>query len=84
MKGVSTSTDLAHRLLDEAGVATLPGVSFGRPDTELSLRLAFMDFDGATALNAMADGEALDEAFLKRHCARVVEGIENLAAWVNA
>ena len=84
VKGVSTSTDLAHRLLDEAGVATLPGVSFGRPDTELSLRLAFVDFDGATALNAMADGEALDEAFLTRHCARVVEGIENLAAWVNA
>ena len=49
---------------------------------ELSLRLAFVDFDGEAALGALAAGEDLDAAFLKRHCGRVVEGIEAMAGWV--
>ena len=80
-RGVTTSSALCGALLDEAGVATLPGSAFGRPDSELSLRLAFVDFDGAEALDALAAGESLDAAFLKRHCGRVVEGIEALARW---
>lgn len=83
-KGMAGSTALARRLLDEAGVATLPGVCFGRPESELSLRVAFVDFDGEAALHALSAGERLDDAFLKRHCGRVVEGIERLAAWVEA
>lgn len=83
-RGVTNSLDLCTRLLDEAGVATLPGSAFGRPADELSLRLAFVDFNGEAALNALADGETLDDAFLKRHCGRVVEGIEAMAGWVEA
>ncbi|MGJ3230607.1 MAG: pyridoxal phosphate-dependent aminotransferase [Oceanicaulis sp.] len=81
-RGVTTSLELCRRLLDEAGVATLPGSAFGRPPGELSLRLAFVDFDGEAALDALAGGEDLDAAFLKRHCGRVVEGIEAMAGWV--
>lgn len=81
-RGVTTSLELCKRLLDDAGVATLPGSAFGRPPEELSLRLAFVDFDGGAALDALARGEALDAAFLKRHCGRVIEGIEALAGWV--
>ena len=80
-RGVTTSRALCDRLLEEAGVAALPGSAFGRPDHELSLRLAFVDFDGADALDALAAGETLDAAFLKRHCGRVVEGIEAMARW---
>jgi aspartate aminotransferase len=81
-RGVTTSLELCTRLLEEAGVATLPGSAFGRPDSDLSLRLAFVDFDGAAALDALAAGEDLDAEFLKRHCGRVVEGIEAMAGWV--
>ena len=81
-RGVTTSLELCRRLLDEAGVATLPGSAFGRPGDELSLRLAFVDFDGEAALDALAAGEDLDATFLKRHCGRVVEGIEAMAGWV--
>jgi len=80
-RGVTTSPQLCEALLEEAGVATLPGSAFGRPEHELSLRLAFVDFDGASALDGLAAGETLDADFLTRHCGRVVEGIEAMARW---
>lgn len=83
-RGVTTSRALCDRLLEEAGVAALPGAVFGRPETELSLRLAFVDFDGEQALNAFGDGEALDANFLARHAPRVVEGINAMARWIEA
>ncbi|MCP2669945.1 aminotransferase class I/II-fold pyridoxal phosphate-dependent enzyme [Maricaulaceae bacterium EIL42A08] len=83
-RGITTSAQLTRQLLEDTGVATLPGSCFGRPDTELSLRLAYVDFNGAAALDALQAGEDLDAAFLTRHCNRVVEGIEAMARWVEA
>ncbi|MCC5996612.1 MAG: aminotransferase class I/II-fold pyridoxal phosphate-dependent enzyme [Oceanicaulis sp.] len=83
-RGVKDSETLCERLLEDAGVATLPGSAFGRPAHELSLRLAFVDFDGAAALDALAAGEALDAGYLTRHAPRVVEGIEAMARWAEA
>ena len=84
---IRSSWELAERLLQETGVAALPGASFGRPSSELTLRLAYVDFDGASALNAAAarrpDGE-LDEAFLRRYCPKVTEAVDRIVAWVNA
>ena len=81
-RGVTTSAQLCARLLEEAGVAALPGSVFGRPAHELSLRLAFVDFDGAAALEALAQGERLDAAFLARHAPRVAAGVDAMARWV--
>lgn len=81
-RGITDSFTLCERMLDETGVATLPGSAFGRPADELSLRLAFVDFDGEAALDALAEGETLDEAFLRKHAPRVTEGIEAMAEWV--
>ena len=39
-KGINTSAELAHYLLDEWNIATLPGVVFGEEPTALRLRLA--------------------------------------------
>jgi aspartate aminotransferase len=44
-RGVTGSTALAERLLADTGVATLPGEAFGRPPEELTLRLAYVNFD---------------------------------------
>jgi len=48
--GIKTNTMLCERILQDTGVATLPGASFGRPDFKFTLRLAYVDFDGANAL----------------------------------
>jgi aspartate aminotransferase len=83
-RGITTSAELTRQLLEETGVATLPGSCFGRPDHELSLRLAYVDFNGSAALAALQAGETLYASFLARHCSRVVEGIEAMAQWVEA
>ncbi len=80
-RGIDNGRTFCERLLEETGVAVLPGDCFGRPDRELSLRLAIVDFDGETALARAAD-EPVDEAFVKHHCDRVTTAIESLADWV--
>jgi aspartate aminotransferase len=81
--GVTTSQALCEWALEEAGVAFLPGTAFGRPPTELSARIACVDFDGAGALAAaarLADAEQPDDAFLRRYCAPTMDGLERLCA----
>ena len=85
--GITTSRQLCARLLRETGVAILPGTELGRPDEELTARLAYVDFDGSKALDAVSvipREQPLDEIFLKRHCPRVVEAIHAMSAWVTA
>lgn len=86
-RGIHGSTRLCERLLAETGVAILPGSVFGRPEEELTARMAYVDFDGAQALQAeqqLATGAQPDLAFLNAHCPRVVKGIDRLAEWLNA
>ena len=45
-RGIVTSAALCRGLLDDMGVAILPVVDFGRPDGELTARLAYVDFNG--------------------------------------
>jgi aspartate aminotransferase len=81
-KGAVDSRTLAERLLEDTGVATLPGAVFGRPRDELTLRLSYVNFDGGAALAAAQGGAEVDDAFLKRHCPDTLEAIERIAAWV--
>ena len=80
-RGVRTAEDLCREILEGTGVAVLPGTAFGRPIGELTMRLAYVDFDGKAAI-AAADG-ALDEAWMRQHCPRVLDGIDRICAWVS-
>jgi len=79
-RGIFKAEDLCRALLDETGVAMLPGTDFGRPHGELTIRLAYVDFDGSEALSAAE--AAMDEAWLRRHCPRVVDGINRICDWL--
>ena len=84
-RGIETSSDFCRRLLEETGIAILPGSDFGLPSNELIARMAYVNFDGAKALKvAEADysNRPLDEAFLKRCCEEAMEGIEVLLEWI--
>lgn len=83
-RGVQTSRDLCKRLLDEAGVACLPGTDFGRPATELSVRLAYVDFDGAAALAAAQPANRVDIDFLQEHCPRLLEAMDKIEGWLES
>jgi aspartate aminotransferase len=80
-RGIADGRTLCERLLEESGVACLPGTDFGRPEAELSLRLACVDFDGAAALDAAVES-TVDDAFLRRRCAPVMTAIDRLSDWI--
>lgn len=85
-RGISTSTEMCEKILEQTGVALLPGSSFGRPEHELTTRLALVDFDGAKALSTSGRyplSEPLPDDFLGNCCFKVVEGIDRLCDWVN-
>jgi aspartate aminotransferase len=86
-RGVKTSIDLCNLLLEETGVAALPGAVFGRLASELTARLAYVDFDGGRALTAARRtplrGE-LDEEFLNYYCAPPIEASNRICDWVAA
>ncbi|MGE0791059.1 MAG: pyridoxal phosphate-dependent aminotransferase [Sandaracinaceae bacterium] len=86
-RGITTSRELCAALLRDTGVAILPGEVFGRAPEELTARLAYVDFDGHKALDAVAvipRQQPLDVTFLRRHCRRVVNAIEAIAEWTEA
>ncbi len=81
---IFTSNQLCRRILDDIGVAVLPGSAFGQPPEQFTARLAYVDFDGREALAAASEfpqGQPLDEAFVEKHCVRVVEAINRLGDW---
>ena len=84
-RGITTSAALCERLLEDTGVAILPGEDFGRPAEEFTTRLAYVNFDGARALEAVAAQPAdadLDESFLQTYCGETLEAVERLCAWL--
>ena len=86
-RGITNSVQLCERLLQETGVAILPGVSFGRPATELTARISYVDFDGTSALEALASKESdlsVDSDFLRTYCGRVVEAADAIVSWLES
>ena len=84
-RGISTSRALCKKLLEETGVAILPGCEFGRPPGELTARVAYVDFDGARALAAVETVEtngSLPEAFLRTFCGKILTAIDRIGEWV--
>lgn len=84
-KGITTGRELCERLLDEAGVAILPGADFERPESELTARLAYVNFDGAAAIAASKTeplDQPLSEGFVRRWCFDTIEAMERICAWI--
>lgn len=71
-RGCLTSESICQYILNQAGVALLPGSAFG--SDELTARLAYVDFDGRACLSA-TDAELADsEQFLSDYCPKILSG----------
>jgi aspartate aminotransferase len=83
-RGITTSYDLCNDLLSRSCIAVLPGTAFGAPAELLTARLAYVDFNGRNALAASKEidvNKSLDEAFLVKHCPKLVEGCKRIAEY---
>jgi len=79
------SATFCDRILNDTGVAMLPGSDFGQPAGDLTARMALVDFDGTSALLGLTQGAAdaePDVAFLRRYCTAVMTGIDRLCTWL--
>jgi aspartate aminotransferase len=82
---ITSGAQLCERLLDETGVAILPGSAFGRPPGELTARLAYVNFDGVRALAAAEtlplDGP-VEKDFIERYCRPTLDAVDRLCSWL--
>jgi len=86
-QGIYSSVDLCEKLLDETGVAMLPGTAFERPRDELTARMAYVDFDGGRALSASETiplDQPLPDEFIDQWCPKVIEATRILINWLRA
>ena len=81
-KGIQTSTDLCDKLLQDTGVAILPGVEFGRPKDELTVRIAFVDFNGTAALENFPANAVLNDKYLQNYCGRTLMAVDKIVDWL--
>ncbi len=76
-----------QKKLENSGVACLPGVEFGRPETGLTLRLAYVDFKGARALagsEQIPPDESIGDDFIDIYCYKTKKGVEFLCDWIKS
>ena len=86
-KNINTGLELTTSLLENTGVALLPGSVFGRPEEEFTARLSYVDFDGTRALAAaetIRPEESLQDNFLNTYCGHQMEGIKSIIDWVKS
>jgi aspartate aminotransferase len=84
-RGIVDGKGLCKKLLEETGVAVLPGSSFGRPAEELTARFAYVDFDGAKALTASETvplEKPLPDDFIDHCCGKVIAATRAIIDWV--
>ncbi|MBV1910208.1 MAG: pyridoxal phosphate-dependent aminotransferase [Kangiellaceae bacterium] len=77
--GIVNSQQLTTNILNETGVALLPGSSFGMPESSLTARLAFVDFDGK---QLEIDSKITEQSELEFD--RIKEGIQGLCGWLES
>ncbi len=85
-KGIYTSVEFCNKLLEETGVAMLPGSDFGRQPEELTARIAYVDFDGRKTLDASMNefqDNNLNDSFTKNYCPNLVEAFEKMGNWLS-
>ena len=72
---IMTSEQLTSALMNDIGVALLPGSAFGMAKSSLTTRLAFVDFDGEQVNDPSISSAQFD---------KVKSGIEQLCLWLSA
>jgi len=80
-KKYKNSSELCKVILNQTGVAVLPGSEFGFSSKKMIVRLSYTDFDGENFLNNFLKTNKLDDATIEKHAPNVAEGIKKLSKW---
>ena len=80
-KKFKTSSKLCEAILNETGVAMLPGSDFGFKPDKMLTRLSYTDFDGTQFFENVTDYKTISDEMVKRYAPNVVEGTSKLSNW---
>ena len=77
----NSSSKLCEAILNETGVALLPGSDFGFKPKKMLTRLSYTDFDGVEFYKNVTDCNSIDDDMIKKFAPNVVEGVFRLSNW---
>ncbi len=83
-RGIITGIRMVDSLLSEFGVAVLPGSDFYLPATNLGVRVAAVDFDGAHVLEQWPGSEHMSPEKALRLFPNIVRGAQKLADFIDS
>ena len=80
-KRFNSSDDMCKSILNDTGVALLPGSDFGFDQKKMLARLSFTDFNGQKFMNEIKDAEKVDIDMINEFAPKIVEGVDKLKKW---
>ncbi|HKI76933.1 MAG TPA: aminotransferase class I/II-fold pyridoxal phosphate-dependent enzyme [Ignavibacteriaceae bacterium] len=81
---IETDKQMCKKLLEDTGVAILPGSAFGCREEDFTARLAYVNFDGVKTLSVASrlnNKDKIDELFIKKYCYKTIEAINLISNW---
>tara|TARA_B100001093_G_scaffold320598_1_gene305932 strand:- start:92 stop:1330 length:1239 start_codon:yes stop_codon:yes gene_type:complete len=80
-KKYKNSSELCKTILNETGVAMLPGSDFGFKPKRMLTRLSYTDFDGTKFFRNITNYNSIDDVMIKKYAPNIVEGVSKLSNW---
>ena len=80
-KKYKTSSKMCDAILNEIGVAMLPGSDFGFKPKKMLARLSYTDFDGIKFFENVKNYNSISEEMVKTYAPNIVEGVTKLSNW---
>ena len=80
-KKYKNSSKLCEAILNETGVAMLPGSDFGFTPKKMLTRLSYTDFNGEEFFKNVTNYNSIDDEMIKKYAPNVVEGVSKLSNW---
>ena len=80
-KKYKNSSELCEAVLNDTGVAMLPGSDFGFKPKRMLTRLSFTDFDGTEFFKNVTDCSCINNEMIKKYAPNIVEGVSKLSNW---
>ena len=80
-KKFKTSSKMCEAILNDTGVAMLPGSDFGFKPNKMLARLSFTDFNGIKFFENVKNHNSISDEMVKAYAPNVVEGVSKLSNW---
>ena len=83
-KKFKSSSEMCDSILNDTGVALLPGSDFGFDETKMLARLGFTDFDGQEFMNKIKDNQKIENDHIANLAPKIIEGVDKLKKWAES